>query len=557
MIRFKQYILFENPQSIYDKYFDDIEWVDYVRLVSLDPTSKMKKGEIKKVGKYVKFLKRWWNDLNYAFFDVKVNFSYFGDSAKNFNRLLKNYNDLSSSGKMYKIIPIDTFKSLRDFAGYLMMLDNIDKDHPIVMKTTKNYDFVRQITTHVGAKFFTPRDECNWCTGWESEGYWNQYMGDQGDQGKIFVMYKKKRPYIQLYFSKNMSHLEIQKRSSPQGEISLSKFMMDNEDIKKYLVKNHKFEPPQTIDFHGRSFKFVYKDDYIIFNNGLDLSDLDLTSFTEFQTVLPKGITKYAVEGDFHGSDNQIADLIGSPFKVSGYFDISDNAGLEQIIGAPKEIGGDFLIPYGLDLLTKKEVLKDTKVGKQIMRMLPDIERGYLEEELNELCKNLNHYLGECTQDEYNEDEEAHSRYNAKISEYESDLYDLDMARGKYSDDEYQKLNYEYQNLEKEMTDFEHDGVWNYYESLPNYDKYVYSFDMDYMKNDILNEDSKLWVWWREHIDMKTKKMVTDEIIAERILDVFWSFTEDHFEERTFDPSKILSNIEDVLECEFTECEMR
>ena len=115
MLRFKNFLLFENPQNIYDKYFNDMEWVDYVKLVSLDPTSKSKKGDIKKVGKYVKFMKKWYTTM----------IVWYKKDLELFKKRLSIYHSLTNRGKTYNIKPIDTFGSFDAFDAYIKDLENL------------------------------------------------------------------------------------------------------------------------------------------------------------------------------------------------------------------------------------------------------------------------------------------------------------------------------------------------------------------------------------------------------------------------------------------------
>ncbi len=303
MKRFKTYILNENPQSIYDKYFDDIEWVDYVRLVRLDPTSKIKKGEIKKVGKYVKFLKKWshmfttWSD----------------DMLDGFKYQMSVYDEFSKQ-KFFEIPPFEKFKDFRDLQVKLGELASIEFMNPVMDFKPKGFDYVRQITTYEGAMFFTPKKECNWCTAYDNDSYWNRYMNNR--QGNIYVLYKKQRPYIQIYFTDDMVFREIQKRRS-SDELNLRIFMNDHEDIKKWIEKKHNVEfVDDTINLYGREFAFKIIGDFLLFDGDVDLTHTGIKSMSEFVEEFPDGITKYRIEGNLLLTDTKLEDVEGFPEQV-------------------------------------------------------------------------------------------------------------------------------------------------------------------------------------------------------------------------------------------------
>lgn len=304
-IRLFETFLFEYKMSldeIKDKYYKDISSDDYLQIIQADPTTKMKNDEIKKVGKYTKWIlqlykgKKYKEDGKKKTYKLKLEDLYkvkeYLKLFDKFKRIIKkegndvNIFDYNTLPQLYDIVKkFEDSEDEEDYFSNKKLEKKIKKEE--TDKVFENDNWLVVIPkTHRAACYYGKNTQ--WCTASkDDDSVFNEY----NKQGNLYINTNKKtNEKYQFHFETNQF---MDERDEPimlfeiiKSDDELYNFYEDkfkNTNIKKengdwYFYANNGWE------YFISYFKIPnkYRDDVIklILNGeGRELFDYDLYSF--------------------------------------------------------------------------------------------------------------------------------------------------------------------------------------------------------------------------------------------------------------------------------------
>jgi len=313
----------EDLSYVYDKYYSNIEYNIFIKIVKSDPTSTID-GELY-LGKYSKWLLSLYKNKDLKVEDLyKVeDYVYLFDKQSVRNKL------------SFEKRNINYYKSLGELAKEL---DQFKSDEDILSKSViKDKNFVKEFNNY---NLFIPRtfdDSCilgkgtEWCTATEkTDQYYKQYH-KSGRELLILISKTDSKEKYQFHFRTKQFMDKYDKR------INIYEFLKINPDIDSWLKENvkdyKKINGNNNIDLYGKKLTTLEGQNIPeIVEGNFNCSDNKLTT-------LKGGPEK--VEGDFYCSSNNLTTLEGSPEKVEGDFYCSSN-NLTTLEGSPEKVEGDF-----------------------------------------------------------------------------------------------------------------------------------------------------------------------------------------------------------------------
>jgi hypothetical protein len=293
---YEKFIRKENLNDIYDKYYSEIPFETFQKIVESDPTSLID-GELY-MGKYCKWLLKLYTSKSLKLEDLyKVpEYLLLFDKQTVRNKLPLNLRN------------INNFKSLGDLAE---VVSDFKPEEIMSKKEIKEDNLVEEFENY---KLYIPKDykdSCilgkgtEWCTATEKTDYHFRQYHKHGRELLIFI--SKKNPKIKYQF-----HFRTEQFMDKfDNSINIHNFLKDNPDIDSWLKLNVKdYKKINTVNnIRWRSSNF---DD------------------------CPEKI-----EGCFNCNYNQLTSLIGGPKIIEGNFNCSNNL-LTSLEGCPKIVEGDF-----------------------------------------------------------------------------------------------------------------------------------------------------------------------------------------------------------------------
>ncbi len=314
MITFKQFLSEAlDPEKLYQKYYSDMDKTDFYTIMELDPTIISKRGKIRKVGKYVKFIMNWYKKFPGCIHeDLNGALTYFIDNQSEFK-------------------PIERYKDCGSFVDDVNLkketMKMLEKSNPIIHETS-NWK-IRELNTEHGSQYFGA--DRGWCTANRENCYFERYK----ESGNLYVFYQKpkEKPYAQLFIDASSKESEFM---FPYNEAAdIDEFIKETRELKSWFKKIG-LEEFNGMKFRGRKLKYEVEDNVIVFES-LSLEDLNLSSLEEFVDELPFGLKQYKIISGFYCDNNKLTSLEGAPKSVGGSFSCSHN-NLISLEGAPEEI---------------------------------------------------------------------------------------------------------------------------------------------------------------------------------------------------------------------------
>lgn len=218
-----------NPEDIYKKYYSDIPWEHFTRVISYDPGTKVEGGKLTKIGKYGKILLNMFRNKKLRWEDM--------DKAREYLGYVYKYN-----------IPVDHSKiqdlpSLYEIIKKYVVLENPDlntvfeilpKDEYKVLHNGKKW-IVMTPTTERAACYLGVSSQ--WCTTWgpyslekrntDRENYFNKY----NKQGPLYIIINKENHEEKYQF-----HFQSkQYMNSSDNQIKTAEFINENEELKYFF----------------------------------------------------------------------------------------------------------------------------------------------------------------------------------------------------------------------------------------------------------------------------------------------------------------------------------
>jgi hypothetical protein len=334
---YEKFIRKENLTDIYDKYYKNIPFEIFQKIVKSDPTS-MIDGQLY-LGKYSKWLFKLYIDKNLKLEDLYKATEYLllFDKQSVRNKLplnLRNINNFKSLGELAQTI--SEFKT-----EDLMSKKEIKEDN--LVEEFENY------------KLYIPKDHkdscilgkgTEWCTATENTDKYFKLYHKPGRELLIFISKSNPKEKYQFHFRSRQFMNKFDR------EIDIKDFLNENPDIDSWLKLNVK--DYKKINNKGvRWYKLNFDDCPEIIEGDFDCSHNKLTSLKGCSERVEGNFYCYSnsltdligcpkiVEGDFYIFYNELTSLEGSPEKVEGVFNCHDNL-LTDLKGCPKIIEDDF-----------------------------------------------------------------------------------------------------------------------------------------------------------------------------------------------------------------------
>jgi len=281
----EKYVNKEPLSSVYNKYYKNIVFHDFEKVVSADPTSLID-GELY-MGKYSKWLINLFKNKKLKLEDLYKATDYLQlfdkQSVKNklSRKNINDYNDLPDLAK--EILPFkdsDEIKSkseikddnfIHEFKNYNLYIPRTFKDSCILGKGTE------------------------WCTATENTStYYKQYH-KPGRELLIFIDKKDPKIKFQLHL-RSKQFMDIYDKQQ-----DFKKWLQENKDVNDWLIINY-----------TKEFKKYFNQNNIQWNKN---------------TL--KGAPE-KVEGSFYCNNTNLTSLEGAPKKVEGNFDCHSNNKLTE-----------------------------------------------------------------------------------------------------------------------------------------------------------------------------------------------------------------------------------
>jgi hypothetical protein len=285
-------------ESIYQKYYSDIDRGVYDKIVEADPTTVMKDN---KQGVYVKWMIKLYKNKKLKLEDLYKATEYL-DVFNMFKHKMVNKDIM-----FYQSLP-ELFKAVEAFLEKEETKFSNDEERKLagqfkVVYTDDEYRIIIPFTLNA-SKYFGRDTE--WCT--LNTDMFKKYTKKQTEDITPFNLYilytENPKDRLQFHF-KEKEFMDIE-----NDEINQEEFFDEHKNI---------------YNFFNKYFKI---DRYI--------KDLSITWSRNTLEGAPK-----TVEGDFNCYDNQLTSLEGAPDVVDGDFNCTKNQ-ITSLKGAPQTLGGGF-----------------------------------------------------------------------------------------------------------------------------------------------------------------------------------------------------------------------
>ena len=327
-------------ESIYQKYYSDIDRGIYDKIVEADPTTVMKDN---KQGVYVKWLIKLFKNNKLKLEDLYKATEYL-TSFDMFKHKIVNKDIM-----FYQSLP-ELFKAVEPFLEKEETVFTNDEERRLagqfkVVYTDDDYRIIIPFTLNA-SKYFGRGTE--WCT--LNTDMFKKYTKKQTEDitpYNLYILYTENpKDRLQFHF-KEKQFMDIKGK-----EINQESFFEKHKDIYTFFNKYFK------IDRYIKDLSIKWSSNTLegapqIVEGGFDCSNNQLTSLEGAPEVVDgdfdcsgnqltslKGAQE-VVEGCFYCYINQLTSLEGAPEVVDGDFDCSHNQ-LTDLKGAPKTVEGNF-----------------------------------------------------------------------------------------------------------------------------------------------------------------------------------------------------------------------
>lgn len=294
-----EWLLIENKEEVYKKYYSDIERDNFIRIIKADPRTNVINNEIKAIGPYSKILLNIYRKGNLKFEDLP--------KANEYLTLVYRYRipvdakKIESIANMYEMVKGYIAKSEKSLNS---ILPTLNKDEYQVILNGDAWYILRPITEKAAAYLGVNTE---WCTAWgqyslnpEYKDRTNHFLSHAG-RGPLYIMINKENE-----LDKYQLHFESDQLKNPA----------DNEISNRPKFFDERLEIKQTL------FPFIYKTDLNLdeLKNGLTKSKKFLSE-TDYENLLEQFIAAVGTENLLvslltnYNSENEdaLANLITDP----------------------------------------------------------------------------------------------------------------------------------------------------------------------------------------------------------------------------------------------------
>jgi uncharacterized protein YjbJ (UPF0337 family) len=302
----------EGLENIHQKYYNNIDYNDFEKIVYSDPTSKP--GFM---GKYGKWLLNLYKANNLKLEDLYKATKYLNLFHEFRFKIRKDINQIKSLPELFLLVKEFDYEEK----------EVVDEDEKKLMGQFKEvfrndkYRIIIPLTLQA-SKYFGR--ETQWCT-INTDMFKMYTTGQDANQisyKNLYILYTEDlNKRLQFHF-KSLQYMDINDK-----RIDLNKFFKENKDIYNFFKQG--FNPiRENIRWNKTSLEGAPKKVEGNFNcTGNKLTSLE-------------GAPE-KVEGDFYCYINNLTSLEGAPKKVEGNFNCTGN-NLTSLEGAPEKVEGDF-----------------------------------------------------------------------------------------------------------------------------------------------------------------------------------------------------------------------
>lgn len=255
-----EWLLIENKEEIYKKYYSDIDRDNFIRIIKADPKTSVANNEIKAIGPYSKVLLNIYRKGNLKFEDLPKANEYLTLVYR--YRIAVDVNKIESIADMYEIVKDYVAKTEKSLASILSALG---KDEYEFILNGKNW-YVVTPKTEKAAAYLGVNTE--WCTAWgqyslnpDYKDRTNHYKS-HANSGPLYIMINKENELdkYQLHFEtdqlKNPADQEVSNRPN---------FFEEKLELKKILfpfIDRVDLEFDELKNGISKAKKFLSEDDY-------------------------------------------------------------------------------------------------------------------------------------------------------------------------------------------------------------------------------------------------------------------------------------------------------
>lgn len=270
---FEHFYLFEamSPDDIYSKYYSDIvDESEFKEIISFDPTTKIKNGKIKKVGRYSKWILNLYKNkklLVEDLYKIKETLEYFHDFNK---RGILRKNSISTDINKYNTLPSlwSAIKNLID-SNDENTLSNREIEQNIKNEESEKFwendkCYVIKLLSHNAACYYGKGTR--WCTASKDNA---TYFNDYYKNGPLYVIIDKNDSNVKYQF-----HIESKQFTDVDDTLLdpdliyeiLTQYNLGTDFIEKVFVKDNKLiqniEEPDLIEFEKIENEWYVHFDY-------------------------------------------------------------------------------------------------------------------------------------------------------------------------------------------------------------------------------------------------------------------------------------------------------
>jgi hypothetical protein len=218
-----------SPAEIYQKYYNDIAYVTFVKIVSNDPMSIVNGQEVKRIGRYTKILLSLYRNNRLQMEDLEKAKEYLTYVYK--HNVSIDINKITSISDIYNLVKRYMAQDKKELSVILESLG--PDDYSTLMNGDEWYIFHPK--TEKGSCYLGVNTQ--WCTTYgpyslnpsyrERDNYFNNY----NKQGPLYIMINKKNENSKYQF-----HFNSKQYMDPADrQISTGDFLSENIEIRNYF----------------------------------------------------------------------------------------------------------------------------------------------------------------------------------------------------------------------------------------------------------------------------------------------------------------------------------
>lgn len=187
------------PEEIYKKYYSDIDRPEFIRIISLDPTSKTNGEDIQRIGKYAKLLLKMFKEGNLKTEDFP--------KAKDYLSLVYKHQvpvdmvKVKTLGDLFSLV--EKYYSSDDNQSVFDLINVLDSNEYELLLSGDKWIIYRPKSEKAASYLGTGTQ---WCTAWGPYSTNKEYRGRQNhfshhnNQGWLYVIINRERPEEKYQF---------------------------------------------------------------------------------------------------------------------------------------------------------------------------------------------------------------------------------------------------------------------------------------------------------------------------------------------------------------------